>query len=307
MVAAVLDQINPIAKDLIMVPANAKITNRVSIRTNLPSVAPTRMNEGVPRSKSRARQQVDSVAVFSGRSEVDARAKYITDVAAYRWDEDQTFIEAIAQAVASAIFYGSEAVNEATFNGLAVRYASLSGPNAAMMVSAGGSGSDNTSIFCVDHSDRYVYGIYPEGGEAGGLDIKDRGLLPVTDASSNPYDAWTTIYEQALGLVVKDPRHAGRVCNLDVSDLATAGAASDTSARVTKALIDLEGKMQPPNGAKRIYYCRQEVLSAISNQVMVKANMAFGFGDWAGQRVLTFRGFPMVRCDQISVAEATIS
>lgn len=310
-VAEVLHETNPIVKDLVLKPANAKIANRVTVRTKLPTVGFTRLNKGVARSKSATKQVTDSIGLLAGRSEVDSRVKHITDVNAYRWDEDQTYLEAMAQTMAETVFYGDEASDESVFTGFHVRFNDASatpttGP-ANQVVSAGGSGSDNTSIFIIDHHERYIHGIYPEGS-TGGLETEDRGLQQVADTDSNMYDAWVTKYDWALGIVVKDWRHFGRLCNIDVSDLETAGLSTgDSSANIARGLIRVLGRMQPPNGARRIAYCRQEVLTALEQQLLVRTNVNFTMGEWAGMPVLTFRGIPLVRCDQISTTEATLS
>ena len=310
-VAEVLHETNPIVKDLVLKPANAKIANRVTVRTKLPTVAFTRLNKGVPRSKSATKQITDSVGLLAGRSEVDSRVKHITDINAYRWDEDQTYLEAMAQTMAETIFYGNEASDDSAFTGFHPRFSDMSATPttgyANQVVGAGGSGSDNTSIFIIDHHERYIYGIYPEGS-TGGLETEDRGLQQVADADSNMFDAWVTKYDWALGLVVKDHRHFGRLCNIDVGDLATAGQASgDVSANIARGLINVLGRMQPPNGAKRIAYCRQEVLTALEQQLLVRSNVNFSMGEWAGMPVLSFRGIPLVRCDQIAIDEAALS
>jgi hypothetical protein len=312
-VAEVLHETNPIVKDLVLKPANMKVANRVTIRTKLPTVAFTRLNKGVPRSKSATKQITDSIGLLAGRSEVDSRAKHVTNVKAYRWDEDQTYLESMAQTMAETIFYGDEASDDSAFTGFHPRFADMSETPttgyANQVVGAGGTGSDNTSIFVIDHHERYIYGIYPEeGGGVGGLETEDRGMQQVTDDDGHAFDAWVTKYDWALGIVVKDHRHFGRLCNIDVGDLETAGQASgDVSANIARGLIRVLGRMQPANGARRIAYCRQEVLTALEQQLLVRTNVNFSMGEWAGMPVLTFRGIPLVRCDQISIAEPALS
>ncbi|MXF24183.1 major capsid protein, partial [Escherichia coli] len=81
--------------------------------------------------------------------------------------EDRAFIEAMNQAMAQTLFYGDSSVNPQQFMGLSSRYSSLSAGNAQNIIDAGGTGTDNTSIWLVVWGENTVHGIFPKGQKAG--------------------------------------------------------------------------------------------------------------------------------------------
>ena len=65
--------------------------------------------------------------------------------------------------------------------------------------------------------------------------------------------------------------------------------------------------MPPAGGNRRIIYANQTVLTALDLLATFKSNLALGWTDWEGKRVLSFRGVPMHRIDEISSAEGRIT
>ena len=308
-VAEVLHQVNPIVQDMPMLESNLPTGNRVTIRTGLPTVAFTRINQGTDRSKSTTKQRTDTIGILTGRSEFDRRLRHVAggDLNAARWDEDQTFVEAMGQIAAEYTLYGDELTNDAAFTGLIPRYSKISsGEYAGLIVNGGGSGSDNTSIVIVDWGERTVHGIYPRGSK-GGLEVRDLGEQDALDAASKPYRALVTDYEWALGLTLKNHKHVCRICNIDVGDLLTTGTANDAAANLIHKLIDADYAMDPAGGASRVAYCGKAVLQALDKMVLAKSNLALSWGEWAGQRVVTFRGLPIRRVDQFIENEAKVT
>ena len=106
------------------------------------------------------------VRLPEGLSAVDERllALYGDKAASVRMSEAQSFLEAISQEVESQFFYSNVAVNGKQFHGLAPRYNSLSNDN---VVSGGGAGSDNTSIWMVTWGDQQTSLITPANIPAG--------------------------------------------------------------------------------------------------------------------------------------------
>lgn len=85
------------------------------------------------------------------------------NTAEFRLSEDRAFIEAMNQQMAQTLFYGDSSVNPQQFMGLSSRYSSLSAGNAQNIIDAGGTGTDNTSIWLVVWGENTVHGIFPKG------------------------------------------------------------------------------------------------------------------------------------------------
>lgn len=304
-VSEVLSQTNEIMNDIPLYPSNAPTGHRVTLRSSLPTVNFGRVNQGSPRTKGTTEQRTDTIGILNPISEVDAKLENVSggNFAKVRANEDDAFLEACSQKMAYTMFYGNEATDETVFTGLAPRL----GTGNATVVDSGGSGADNTSIFVVDWHERYCHGIYPMGGKAG-LSQRNMGLQRVLDADSNPFAAYCTNYEWALGLTVKDARHIGRVGSIDVSDIATAGGTSYSGPDLILLLVDLYAKMQPKNGALRCIYCNATVWAALTKIAMNKSNLALTMEEYIrGMGFIPhFWGDPIRRVDQIAINEALI-
>lgn len=103
------------------------------------------------------------------------------NTAEFRLSEDRAFIEAMNQQMAQTLFYGDSSVNPQQFMGLSSRYSSLSAGNAQNIIDAGGTGTDNTSIWLVVWGENTVHGIFPKGQKAG-IQMEDKGQVTLEDA-----------------------------------------------------------------------------------------------------------------------------
>lgn len=318
--AEVLEEQNPFMVDAPAYPTNAPAGNRVTLRSSLPSVSFTKINKGTPRSKSSYRQRVDTMGILAGRSEVDVKQKIVVGESkfqAHRAGEDDAFAESMSQTMAETLIYGDEAANEAAFTGLQPRLETLndgSDLTTSRVISAGGAGSDNSSIYVLDWHERYVHLIYPEESSSG-LEVKDLGELPVNDADGYAFQAEVTSYTWATGVTVKDPRHIGRLANIDVSDLADAGKESYAGPDLINLMIDLLSAMPNPGGAQRMIYASNVVWAALHKIALDKKNAALTMQNYmnrfkGGDSVGLFPHFweyPIRRVDRISNTEDVVS
>lgn len=310
MVYEVLNQKNPILQDAPAYPSNAPMGNRITIRSSLPTVAFAKVNQGVTRSKGATEQKVDTIGLVSGLSEVDSKLKKIVGDAAFnakRYSEDKAFMEAMAQLIANRVLYGNELTEEAGFTGLAPRMASLATAITGSQVKSMGTvtGGDGTSIYIVDWGEDAAHLIYPKDGSgAAGLDARDLGEMRVTDVDSNPMMAFVTAYDWLVGLTVKDPRHIGRLANIDVSD---ANLSAPTQGSLIEALIDLMTPMPDPAGAQRVMYCHHRIEAAFYKTAINKSNAALSIRDYLSKPTAHFWDIPIRRIDQMSITESTVS
>ncbi|MCH2219624.1 MAG: hypothetical protein MK097_04760 [Dechloromonas sp.] len=217
-IAEILSQQNDILEDAVFVEGNQPTSHVVTVRTGLPAVYWRQYNQGVPTSKSTTAQVTEPMAMLEARSHIDAKLLNLNgNSAAFRLSEEAPFLEAMGQEMASKIFAGNVGADLRTFSGLATRYSTTSAGNGAHVLSAGGSGADNASIYLVGWGDNTVFMTYPKGSRAG-LQSRDLGEESVQDANGNYYQAVRSLFQWDAGLVVKDWRNVVRIANVDVSD-----------------------------------------------------------------------------------------
>jgi hypothetical protein len=161
-VAEILTQYNEVLDDIAWVEGNLPTGHKTTIRSSIPAGTWRLLNQGITPVKSQANQIIETCGMLENYSEVDkALAQLNGNSAAWRLSEDKAIIEGISQSLSTALIYGDTSVNPERFIGLAPRYYTLSGSNVSdNVINAGGSGSDNTSIWLVgwsDHSDLANY------------------------------------------------------------------------------------------------------------------------------------------------------
>jgi hypothetical protein len=313
-IVEVLHQISPFMKDANVLTCNSGTKHRHTIRTGLPSVSWGALYQGIPQSKSQRQEVEDTTGFVESLSGVDVRELelYGDKANILRASEARAHLEAMAQEVEASIWYSDVRVNGKKFHGLAPRYNTLSNPN---VISGGGTGSDNTSIWMVTHGDHQTSVIVPQGIPAG-IRQEDMGRHRVTDANGNAYYVQEEKFEQHIGIVVKDWRYTGRIANIDVSD-ALAGNV-DLYKLMVKLYYRLQVRRhykvdssgQPPQGRTVIYMNRTmlEVLDNLSvNRGATDSFIRLRPMEIQGEEVLTWRGFPIRETDALLNTEAAIS
>jgi hypothetical protein len=105
----------------------------------------------------------------------------------------------MTQEADTGVFYHDTATTPEKFKGLAARYNALGGGGAGnQIVDAGGTGSDNTSVWFVTWSEKATHLIHPKGTKAG-IDRQDKGEQRVTDTNGNPYYVKEELFRWHLG------------------------------------------------------------------------------------------------------------
>ena len=313
-VAELLSQQNDILEDAVFQEGNLPTGHRVTIRTGLPTVYWRALNAGVPTSKSTSAQVDESCGMLEARSYIDKKLAMLNgNTAAFRLSEDRAFLEAMNQAQANGMFYGNPAVDPKQYLGFQYRYSSLSAGNAQNVISAGGSGSDNASIYLVVWGPETVFCTFPKGTSAG-LQHQDLGEEAVRDANNNEYQAFRTLYQWDNGLVVKDWRYVVRIANIDVSDwLGVTGTQATTAAtNVIKLMSRAIDRIPNMAMGRAAFYAPRTIYSglrlqalATSNQVLTIEDALTQFG--TSRKETQFLGIPLRMCDQLGVAETVVT
>ncbi len=313
-VAELLSQSNEILDDCVFKEGNLPTGERVVIRTGLPGVYWRALNQGIPSSKSTTAQIDEACGILEARSEVDKDLAMLNgNTAQFRLSEDTAFLEAMNQTQAETMFYGNPGTDPKKFLGLAPRYGDLSADNAVNILNAGGSGSDNASVYLVVWGDNTVYCPFPKGSKAG-LTHEDLGEQTVYNSDGTRLQAFATRYQWKNGLVVKDWRYVVRICNIDISDL-LAGSGTQASTAGT-ALIKLMARAlyRIPNMAmgRAAFYMNRTVHSGLSIAALDKSQSVLAIQEGlsqfgSAQSYLSFLGVPLRRVDALLNTESAVS
>ena len=313
-VAELLSQSNEILDDCVFKEGNLPTGERVVIRTGLPGVYWRALNQGIPSTKSTTAQIDEACGILEARSEVDKDLAMLNgNTAQFRLSEDTAFLEAMNQTQAETMFYGNPGTDPKKFLGLAPRYGDLSADKAVNILSAGGSGSDNASVYLVVWGDNTVYCPFPKGSKAG-LTHEDLGEQTVYNSDGTRLQAFATRYQWKNGLVVKDWRYVVRICNIDVSDLL--GSANTQASTASTALVKLMARAlyRIPNMAmgRAAFYMNRTVHSGLSIAAMDKSQSVLAIQEGlsqfgSAQSYLSFLGVPLRRVDALINAEARVT
>lgn len=314
-IAEMLSQTNDILEDMVFMKGNLETGHRVVIRTGLPTVYFRLLNQGTPTSKSTTAQVDEGCGMMEARSYIDSKLLALnSDAAEFRMSEDRPFIEAMNQAMCDTIMYGNPGVDPKTFTGLATRYGAISGAgNAQNVMDAGGSGSDNTSIYLVVWAPETVFGIFPKNLKAG-LQHRSLGEEAVRDASGNEYQADRTLFQWDAGLVVKDWRYVVRICNIDVSDLQnqTTTQTLTVATNVIKMMARALDRIPNLGLGRAAFYMNRTVMSYLRIIALDKSSNALSIEKAINQfgsafRQMEFLGVPVRKVDRIINLETRVT
>jgi hypothetical protein len=307
-IAELLSQQNQILDDMLFMEANQATSHRSSVRTGLPSVYWRLVNQGVQPSKSTTAQIDEAIGMLEAYSEVDvALAELNGNVGAFRLSEAQAFLEAMNQEMASTVFYGNSGAAPEEFNGLDVRYGDLSAGNSQNILDAGGTGSDNSSIYLVVWGSNSVHGLFPKGSKAG-LSHEDLGKVTVevtAGIAGSRMRAYQDHFKWCSGLAVKDWRYVVRICNIDISLLIANGG---SQADLTNFMIKAIHRIPNLNQGKPVFYMNRTVYQMLDIQRRddVITGGGLNYKDVDGKRIADFRGIPVKICDALIETEARI-
>ncbi len=301
-----LAEINPILDDMITIEANERTTHLTTMRTGLPEGTFRKLYQGVQPQKSTTKQVRDSIGMIENWSEVDEKlVKLQRDPGAFRLSEAQAFIEGLSQTAAQRIFYGNTVTDPEEFLGLAPRFSSLTAENGRQIVDAGGTGSDNTSIWFVVWGPRTVHALYPQGSKAG-LQREDLGAETKNLADGSVYRVLREKFSWDLGLSVRDWRYVVRIANIDVSDLQAGNTQLYDFMR--KAYYRL--RQRRVVGGRAAIYANTDVLEALdalaTNRGANDSFVRLTPREIEGKEVLTYRGIPIRETDALLNTEARV-
>lgn len=311
-IGEVLNQTNEILHDMVWLPGNLTTGHRGLVRTGIPAPTWMLLNAGIPPSKAETVAIEDDCALLGNYNEV---AKELADLypspAQYRMQEAQATIEGFGQEVAQNVFYGNEAADAKKFTGFTPRFNTLSAsvPSSRNVISAGGSGSTNTSLWLIGWGPLTAHGIYPKNSKAG-LDHQDLG-----EATSENFGGqglrmqiYRSYFSWKVGLHVRDWRYAVRIANIDVTALTKDAA---TGPDLYDLMAQALAKVPSRHGARFAWYGNQTIISFLGRQARFAKNVQLSMSEMKDAAGMTtghsVGGIPVRRVDQLLNTEATVS
>jgi len=299
----ILNGTNEILDDMPWIAANDGTGHKTTVRSGLPQGTWRKLNYGVQPEKSTTVQVRDGTGMLESYAQVDkSLADLAKDKEGFMLSEHKAFIEGMSQNMATQIIYGDASVNPERITGLAPRFNSKSAENGQNILDAGGTGSNNTSVWIVCWDESTVHGIYPDGS-IGGLNVGATKQETLQDGNGGMYEGYRTHYKWDSGLTVRDWRYVVRIANVDVTALTkNASAGADLIDLLVQAV-----ELLPNQRAGRIaIYGNRTIRSFLRRQITNKSNVWLSMQEVAGKKVLAFDDIPFRRVDAILNTEARV-
>lgn len=305
-IAEILTQTNPILEDMPWMEANDKTGHKSTVRTGLPQGTWRKLNYGVQPEKSTTAQIRDVTGMLESYSEVDKKLVDISkDKAGFMLSESKAFLEGMNQTMAQTVIYGDGAATPERFTGLAPRFNTKTVANAQSannVLDAGGTGSNNTSIWLICWGENTVHGIYPEG-TMGGLHQGESKQETLFDPQGGRFEGYRTHFEWNAGLVVRDWRYVVRIANIDVTQLTKNASAGPDLIDLMVQAIEL---LPFQDMGRPVFYANRTIRSFLRRQITNKTNVWLSQNEVAGKRVLAFDEIPVKRLDVLLNTEARV-
>lgn len=299
-----MNQTNDILDDVPWMESNQSDGHLTRIRTGLPEVYWRRLYQGTPPSKSQWSQVKEGCGILEALMELDVEETklYADKLNAFRMSESKAFTEAMRQKVAKTLFYGDSNVTPDEFNGLSMRYPGKTSPH---VVDAGGTGAKCTSMWLVSWGAQTVHGLYPKGSQ-GGFEHKDMGEYVTTDDNGRKFEVLGDKYNWRCGLTVRDWRSVVRIANIDTTKL---GLSYGESGFVDLQKLTIMAKNMMPEmmRSKAIWYCNQDVMTALEMQAIDPKGVHLTYGEFFDSKgVPILHGRPVRQCDAIISTESAL-
>jgi hypothetical protein len=314
-IVEILNETNEVLADMSWVEGNLATGHRTTVRTGIPTPTWRKLYGGVQPTKSTNVQVTDNTGMLEAYSEVDkALADLNGNTAAFRLSEDRPHIEGLNQEIADTIFYGDESTEPEAFTGFAPRFANLTADeNSDNVINAGGSGSDNASIWLVVWGPNTCHGIIPKGSTAG-LQHTDKGQVTLEDASDGSntgrMEAYRTHYRWDAGLTVRDWRYVVRIANIDKSNLTnvfTSGAFS-SGAHLPDLMYQAMDRVPNLSAGRPAFYMSRDIKTRIRQQTAAATHLStLTVENVGGVQVESFHGIPLRRVDALAADEAALT
>jgi hypothetical protein len=301
-----------LAQDVMWRATNKDTEYIFRVANALPAVQFRSINEGVFPTRGSATIITETCSLMESTFIIDKELMDISpDKQIYRLEQAQNHLEAFMQKFSEELWYGNRSGDPRGLQGLSERYSTLAGPAGDQILDAGGTGNNNASIWIITHGDRSFHGLYPKNTRAGFEHIAGgkENIQDKTDAATGAiatYEGYLDRFKWRVGIALPDWRQIVRICNISVSDLLTAGTASDTSADLLLLMTRAANRLKSVTQGRIAIYMNREVKEAWEIQLLNKQNLALTFDSATGKIVTGFHGWPIKIDDMLISAEERV-
>lgn len=306
---------NPILDDMVIVEANDGTSDKISIRTGIPTATWTAYYEGVQASKGSSKQVRDTAGMIETKVEMDARLYADAPNAKETWlDEVSVHAEALSNGMADAMFYGRIASEPRKFNGLINFYNAFDPANSVdtkvsshYVFDAKSTTQASTallrSIWLIGWSPKSIRAFYPKGTRGG----MNRGEMLKVEAAGevagSTYSAIRQYLRWNLGLSVRDFRYAGRLANIQLDEMLDTSGVPDYVELLRRMNARVKG-----NGVNQAYYMDRTTWENIETLMHRKTmGNAISLKDVQERMTETLFGRPVRICDALASNETEVS
>lgn len=305
-----LSQQNEVVKHLPFMEGNLTDGHQTTVASGLPSVGWNTVGGLIVPSTMTTVQHKFRCGILTTAMEVP---KQLADLGgnpnAFRAARIPNYMEALAQEMADAFFYGDETLNPERFSGLGKYFPSVTtgtSETARNVIDAGGTGSDNSSIWMVGFGEGGLWATHPKGFPVG-VNHVNKGVCDATVVDANGIvtgirEVYRDLFYWSAGIVLEDWRNCARIANIDASAL-RAGSGADLLEKMRYMTTVINKK----NLGYKIYAPRY-VYAYLKNQVWahVKGGGGITFENIDSVPTLMFEGYPIYLVDKLRENEARV-
>lgn len=295
----VLSQTNDWMNDAVFVEANSGFSHVVSRVASRPKGTLRGINQGVNIEFGSTYQVTETMQSRDGQSQVDSALLMNPRTRdQIRRNKDDMFASGMFDELSTDFIYGNPQTDPLQMVGLSPRLEDLSQAN---VHSAGGSGSDLSSIFVIKWNPETGAALtYPTGeGVFDGVQVNDKGEHRVTDDDGKPYFARVTEFVAKIGLSVNDDRCIQRIANIEKAGTGSGEFDPDL-------LIDALNNLPAGPGVVSIL-CNKEVKAQIRKNAKDKANVTHTPDAPFGKPIERFDEVPIRTVEAILSTESAIA
>lgn len=322
LIVDLLSQANEWIDDMLWVEGNQTTGYKTTVRTGLPQGTWRQLYQGVQPTKSTTAQIVEACGNLEGYSVVDKDLADLNgNTTSFRLSEDAAFYEGMTQQFSGALAYSNSLATPQQIMGFTPRYNTVNAANAQTannVIDMGGVNSTNTSMWMVNWGPQTAFGTFPKGKIAG-LQHEDLGRWTQVNADGSRYEVYQSHFKWEVGLVVRDWRYVGRLCNIDVTLISGLNAANLINGLIRmvhrfptmpRGVAPVQSATRPSGevggGPRAAIYCNRVVSTYLDLQALNKTNVLLRMDEWAGRPVTTFRSIPIRTVDQLLSTEARV-
>lgn len=320
-IVELLSATNEVLRDMLVKQCNNGSVHKVSVRTGLPTLTWRKLNYGAAGGKGTVANVQDTVGMLEAFPTIDkAIADMNGNTNSFRLSQTKAWFQGASQQMAETLFYGDTTIHQERFMGLSPRYDDLSAASAANIVDAGGTGSDNLSIWFVTWADDATYGLFPKGSKAGLQHTPVQGgngqnWVVEKDDQGHDFVVYKDWLKWDLGLSVADWRRNVRICNIDVSQLSSdltylkslVGYMIEAGERTYRpAGPDATGNSPDPQRPRGVWYANSTARTALRKAILEKVGVNLTWETIAGERIMMFDGIPIRQCDALVNTESRV-